>query len=150
MKKILVGLDGSQPSLNALKYAIKMAGLLRADIVGIAVINELSYSEYYKDISGKLKTEAEGMLKKVVGGVEKDGVTIRTQVENGTPDVVFEGLTRADSDIVMVIVGASGRGRGSRVFIGSKTHALVNQVAAGLPCPVVVVPGGSEDFLKRV
>lgn len=150
MKKILVGLDGSRASLNALKYAIKMAGHLRADIVGIAVINELSYSEYYKDISVKLKTEAEGMLAKVVAGVDKDGVTIRTQVENGTPDIVFAELTREDPDITMVVVGASGRGRGSRVFIGSKTHALVNQVAAGLPCPVVVVPGSSEDFLKRI
>jgi nucleotide-binding universal stress UspA family protein len=150
MKKILVGLDGSKASLNALKYAVKMAGHLHADIVGIAVINELSYSEYYKDISGKLKVEAEGMLAKVVAGVDQDEVTIRTQVENGTPDVVFAELTRADPDIAMVVVGASGRGRGSRVFIGSKTHALVNQVAAGLPCPVVVVPGGSEDFLKRV
>ena len=150
MKKILVGIDGSHASVNALKYAVKVAGLLRADIVGIAVINELSYSEYYKDISGKLKTEAEGMLKTVLAGVNRDGVAILTQVENGTPDVVFAELTRADSDIAMVVVGASGRGRGSRVFIGSKTHALVNQVAAGLPCPVVVVPGSSEDFLKRV
>ena len=41
----------------------------------------------------------------------------------------------------MIVVGASGRGRGSRVIVGSKTHALVNQVAAGLQCPVIVVPG---------
>jgi nucleotide-binding universal stress UspA family protein len=150
MKKILVGLDGSQASLNALKYALKMAGLLRAEIVGITVINELSYSEYYKDISEKLKTEAEGMLQKVVAAVDKDGITIRTRIENGTPDVVFAELAKMDPEIAMVVVGASGRGRGSRVFVGSKTHALVNQAAAGLPCPVVVVPGNSEDLLKRV
>ena len=150
MKKILVGIDGSQASLNALKYAVKMAAILHAEVVGIAVINELSYSEYYKDISSKLKTEAEVMLKQVVAGVDKDGVTIRTQIENGTPDVVFAELARTDSDIAMVIVGSSGRGRGSRVFIGSKTHALVNQVAAGLPCPVIVVPGSNADFLKRI
>ena len=41
MKKILVGIDGSHASVNALKYAVKMARLLRADIVGIAVINEI-------------------------------------------------------------------------------------------------------------
>jgi nucleotide-binding universal stress UspA family protein len=150
MKKILVGIDGSQASMNALRFAVKMARFISGEIVGICVINEISYSEYYKDISSKLMREAEGILKEVSAGVEKEGVPITTRVEVGIPDVVFSEVAQSDKEVALIVVGASGRGRGSRVFIGSKSHALVNHVASGLPCPVIVVPGSSEEFLGRL
>ena len=83
MKKILVGIDGSQASMNALKYAVKMARLMQAEILGINVINETTYSEYYKEISNKLKKEAESVLKRVVDAVQKDGVVVSTEVDIG-------------------------------------------------------------------
>ena len=150
MKKILVGIDGSQESINALKYAARMAKLTGAEILGVNVINEPSYREYYRDLSDKLKAEAEAILKKALAEVEKEGVAITTQVEVGAPDDVLAELAKNGNNVVMIVVGASGRGRGSRVFVGSKTHALVNHIAAGLQCPIVVVPGSSEDFLKRL
>ena len=150
MKKILVGIDGSQESINALKYAVKMAKLTGAEILAVNVINEPSYREYYRDLSDKLKTEAEGILKKAIAVVEMEGVAIKTQVDVGAPDDVLAELARNGNNVFMIVVGASGRGRGSRVFVGSKTHALVNHIAAGLQCPIVVVPGSSEAFLKRL
>ena len=150
MKKILVGIDGSQESINALKYAAKMAKLTGAEILGVNVINEPSYREYYRDLSDKLKAEAEDILKKAVAEVEMEGVAIKTQVDVGSPDDVLAELAENGNNVVMIVVGASGRGRGSRVFVGSKTHALVNHIAAGLQCPIVVVPGSSENFLRRL
>jgi len=150
MKKILVGIDGSKESINALKYAVKMAKLTGSEILGVNVINEPSYREYYRDLSDKLKADAEGVLKKAMAEVEMEGVAITTQVDVGSPDDVLAELAKNGNGVVMIVVGASGRGRGSRVFVGSKTHALVNHIAAGLQCPIVVVPGSSEDFLKRL
>ncbi|SPP99763.1 putative Universal stress protein [Candidatus Sulfobium mesophilum] len=150
MKKILVGIDGSQESINALKYAAKMAKLTGAEILGVNVINEPSYREYYRDLSDKLKAEAEDILKKAVAEVEMEGVAIKTQVDVGSPDDVLAELAENGNNVVMIVVGASGRGRGSRVFVGSKTHALVNHIAAGLQCPIVVVPGNSDNFLRRL
>jgi len=150
MKKILVGIDGSQESINALKYAVKMAKLTGAEILGVNVINEPSYREYYRDLSDKLKTEAEGILKKAMAEVEMEGVAIKTQVDVGSPDDVLAELAKNGNNVFMIVVGASGRGRGSRVFVGSKTHALVNHIAAGLQCPIVVVPGSSDNFLRRL
>jgi nucleotide-binding universal stress UspA family protein len=150
MKKILVGIDGSQESINALKYAVKMAKLTGAEILGVNVINEPSYREYYRDLSDKLKTEAEGILKKAMAEVEMEGVAIKTQVDVGAPDDVLAELAKNGNNVFMIVVGASGRGRGSRVFVGSKTHALVNHIAAGLQCPIVVVPGSSDNFLRRL
>jgi len=134
--------------MNALKYAVKMAKLMGAQITGISVINEPSYREYYRDISSKLKAEAEAVLNKAISEVSDEGITITTEVDIGSPDDVLAEVANNDKDVVMIVVGASGRGRGSRIFVGSITHALVNHVAAGLQCPVVVVPGSSEEFLK--
>jgi nucleotide-binding universal stress UspA family protein len=150
MKKILVGIDGSKESINALKYAVKMAKLTGSEILGVNVINEPSYREYYRDLSDKLKADAEGVLKKAMAEVEMEGVAITTQVDVGSPDDVLAELAKNGNGVVMIVVGASGRGRGSRVFVGSKTHALVNHIAAGLQCPIVVVPGSSDDFLRRL
>ena len=150
MKKILVGIDGSKESINALKYAVKMAKLTGSEILGVNVINEPSYREYYRDLSDKLKADAEGVLKKAMAEVEMEGVAITTQVDVGSPDDVLAELAKNGNNVVMIVVGASGRGRGSRVFVGSKTHALVNHIAAGLQCPIVVVPGSSADFLRRL
>ncbi len=150
MKKILVGIDGSRESINALKYAARMAKLTGGEVLGVNVINEPSYREYYRDLSGKLRAEAEDILKKAMAEVESDGVAIKTQVDVGSPDDVLAELAKNGSDVVMIVVGASGRGRGSRVFVGSMTHALLNHIAAGLQCPVVVVPGSSGDFLRRL
>ena len=150
MKKILVGIDGSKESINALKYAVKMAKLTGSEILGVNVINEPSYREYYRDLSDKLKADAEGVLKKAMAEVDMEGVAITTQVDVGSPDDVLAELAKNGNGVVMIVVGASGRGRGSRVFVGSKTHALVNHIAAGLQCPIVVVPGSSDDFLRRL
>lgn len=146
MKKILVGIDGSQESINALNYAAMMAKLIGAEILGVNVINEPSYREYYSDLSDKLKAEAEGILKKAMSEVEKEGIVIKTQVDVGSPDDVLAEVAKTDKDIVMIVVGASGRGKGSRVFVGSKTHALMNHLAAGLTCSIVVVPESLRVF----
>jgi nucleotide-binding universal stress UspA family protein len=150
MKKILVSIDGSRSSINALKYAVKVARLLQAEIVGIHVINETSYSEYYQEISNKLKKEAEGVLKRVVDAVQKEGVVITTEVDTGIPDVILAQRAKTDPHVAMIVTSESRRGLGARVFIVSKAHALVDQIAAGLSCPVLVVPGNDDDLLKSI
>lgn len=150
MKKILVGLDGSDASINALKYAIKTAKGLGAEIIGVTVINEPPYKEYYADISGKLKVEAEAFFAKIKEKFGREDVRISTEIASGVPDEILAGIAKKDKDIAMIVVGASGKGRGSRIFAGSHTVALVNQVAGGLPCAVVVVTGDNEEFLQRM
>jgi nucleotide-binding universal stress UspA family protein len=150
MKKILVGIDGSQASVHALKYAVKMARLLQAEIVGMNVINETTYNEYHKDISNKLEKEAEAVLKRVVDAVQKEGVVITTEVDTGMPDAMLARRAKTDPHVVMIVISESRRGIGERVFIVSKAHALVDQISTGLTCPVLVVPGNSEDFLKWI
>lgn len=150
MKKILVGLDGSNASINALKYAIKTAKNIGAEIVGLTVINEPPYKEYYADISVKLKAEAESFFTKIKEKFGGEGINITTEIATGVPDEVLVEIAKKDKDVSMIVVGASGKGRGSRIFAGSNTVALVNQVAAGLPCAVVVVTGDNEEFLERM
>lgn len=150
MKKILVGIDGSVASMNAIRFAAKMAKYIGAEIIGVSVINEPSYSEYYADISGKIKAEAGTFLTTAKDKFASEGINITTEISYGTPDEVLAEIARKDKDIAMIVVGASGKGRGSRIFAGSQTHALVNQVAGGLPCSVIVVTGDNDEFLQRI
>ncbi len=150
MKKILVGIDGSNASMNALRYAIKMAKSINSEVMGISVINEPSYKEYYADISAKLKAETEAFLKTAKEKFSGEGINITTDIAYGAPDEVLAEIAKKDKDVFMIVVGASGKGRGSRIFAGSQTHALVNQVASGLSCVVVVVPGYDAEFLNRI
>lgn len=150
MKKILVGIDSSQASINALKFAGKMAKLTGAELLGIHVINVPSYREYYGDLKNKLAAEANDILNKAKALMEKEGISMDIQVDSGSPDIVIAEIAKKDKDISMIVLGASGRGRGARVFVGSKTQAVINQVGAGLPCAVVIVPGKSQEFLERL
>lgn len=150
MKKILVGLDGSHASMNALKYAIKMAKNMEAEIVALTVINEPPYKEYYHDISAKLKAEAESLFTKIRKIFEGEGVNITTEIATGVPDEILAEIAKKDKDVSMIVVGASGKGRASKIFAGSHTVALVNQVASGLPCAVVVVTGYNDEFIERM
>ncbi len=147
MKKILVGLDGSDASINALAYAAKMAKFIGAEIIGVSVINEPPYKEYYADISAKIKAEMEAFLATAKTKFVSEGMPLTTQIFSGIPDEVLADIARKDNDVVMIIVGASGKGRASRIFAGSHTRALVNQSASDLPCAVVVV---NEECLKRI
>lgn len=150
MKKILVGIDGSQASINALRYAVKIAKLIGAEILGVNVINEPSYREYYRDLKGRLEAEAQEILNKAKALIDKEGVVIKTQVDLGSPDDVLAEIAKKDEEISMIVLGASGRGRGAKILVGSKTQAIVNRVGSDLPCPVVVVPGMSGKFLERI
>ncbi len=150
MKKILVGVDGSDAAMNAVSYAVKTAKCIGAEIIAVSVINEPSYKEYYADISGKIKAETEAFLSAAKEKFAGEGVNITTEISYGTPDEVLAEIARKDKDIAMIVVGASGKGRGSRIFAGSQTHALVNQAAGGLPCAVVVVTGDNQEFLERM
>jgi nucleotide-binding universal stress UspA family protein len=148
--KILVGIDGSDASMNAAIYAVKMAKRLGAEVIAVSVINESAYKEFYADISEKIKAETERFLSTAKEIFAEQGINIITQIAYGVPDEVLAERAVQDKDIAMLVVGASGKGRVARIFAGSQTHALINRVAAGLPCAVVVVTGNNQEFLQRM
>lgn len=138
MTKILVAVDGSEPSLRAIDYAIKRAKaggvdiyLLNvqpplpqrvADAVSTAVVHD-----YHKDEANKALDPAEVRLTKA-------GVKYTTQFAVGTAgEVIAEHANEAGCD--EIVMGARGLGAMLSLLLGSTT----TRVLALANVPVILI-----------
>jgi nucleotide-binding universal stress UspA family protein len=135
---ILVGVDGSADSKEALRWAAQEArargGVVHAalawQIPSIALIGPYVAPDLHED----MRRAAEATLAAAVASVADDlaGVHVTTEAVEGVPSRVLE-LASAKADLL--VLGSRGHGTISRIILGSvsrhmTTHAL---------CPVVVV-----------
>ena len=130
MKSILVAIDGSQPSLNAVKTAAEIARGIGAklEIVYVSAPNLLP-PNVYADVVARLEAEekkyAQETLKKAATEAASFNVTIDSINVIGEPaESVAELAERPD--VGMVVVGSRGRGAVTRVLLGSVADRLVH------------------------
>lgn len=139
--RVVVGVDGSEPSKSALRWARRIAAAEHADIdvvgawawpsvMGIAG-TPLDYSPQVE--IEKALTEA---VDEVFGADRPAGLTVRA-VEGGAAHVLIE----ASRDALMVIVGSRGLGGFLALLLGS----VSGHVAEHAFCPVLVVHGNKEE-----
>lgn len=136
MGRIVVGLDASENSLRALRWAREEAELRGAElqlvhafptpeIVALpAIVTMPSDEEMY--------LAAEGIIDEALAAVDGAGDVPVSKVvrAGGTAAVLCDVAEGAD----MIVVGARGLGGFRGLLLGSVTHAVV----AHAPCPVVV------------
>lgn len=124
MGKIIVPVDGSKLSLEALKVAIAMAENSRDEIL---VLNIQTSHEALGLVAIK---EAEQLLK-------EHQVKYETKIRLGFPSV--EIISEANSpDVKFIVLGK--RGSGSTGSNHNKLGSVSNAVVDLAPCPVVIVP----------
>ncbi|MBS3815351.1 MAG: universal stress protein [Hadesarchaea archaeon] len=136
MEKTLVAVDGSDPSMKALDYAIEEAKELESEITIIQVVNAPSYkekipdevlSEEIKNVSGYL----EGLKEKF--GNEK--IKLNTKVLKST-NVASEIVDYAEKeDFDKIVVGGKGKTGLETITLGSVSESVVKKAS----CPVLVV-----------
>ena len=138
---VVVGVDGSNNSNAALKWAIDHVGLRGGGTV--KAVMSWSYPPMaaagYPLGGGLPPAEAmsdatDAALNDVVGSIEvPDGVTIEAVVREGAAaSAVIAEAEGAD----LVVVGKRGHGG----FLGLLLGSVANQVANHASCPVVIVP----------
>lgn len=136
-KKILVGIDGSEGSLRALRWALAEAHL-RGDAV--EVFHGWHYP-YVADPSGmvpyagsELAESAQMLVDRALAdvAVESVGITVTTRIEQSAG---ASALVEASKGADLVVVGRRGHGGFLSLVMGS----VAQQVAAHAHCPVVVV-----------
>ena len=140
-ERIVVGVDGSDQSLDALRWAITHAAP-DAEISAITawqtpIDGPLLYGVNRFDIRA-LKAAAQSIVNdaadKVCGELGVDETRVIRQIAEGDPRWVL--LDRSDvSDLV--VLGQRGRTGLSHLFLGSTTTALIHRPH----CPVAVIPG---------
>ena len=136
-KKILVPLDGSQPSEAALPVAIDLAKHYGAEIQ--LVIISLIPTLYYAIDENVLQTDKDSCrayIDKAVEIVRAAGVPVSSHVGEGAPAVARALLLRAKEWGANVIVMSShGHGSIERLILGS----VAERVAHSSSIPVMLV-----------
>lgn len=148
MSTIVVGIDGSPGSLEALRFAIEEARFRGAELrvvnawhIPPAVYGSgwapapIDLDEYRKLAQKALDASLEE------AGVSASGVTVTPILREGQPAEVI-CLEAKDADLV--VVGSRGLGGFRGLVIGSVSQQVVHHA----PCPVVVVPSHDEDAEK--
>lgn len=146
MKRILVGVDGSDASAAALGWAGRMASLLQAEIVVANVfmpdeaeVSPDHYQELWQDAGRRLAGEWSEPL---TGG----GVPHTSLLLAGSPERLLEAIENADADLL--VIGPRGRGGFARLHIGSVAHHLVHN--SNRPLAIVPTPGAHGGFNRLV
>ncbi|MCU1688166.1 MAG: universal stress protein UspA [Pseudonocardiales bacterium] len=136
--RIIVGVDGSEPSKEALRWAARISGATGA---GITAVMTWSVSPVYGDTyfpdNWDPKGDASRVLTETVdaafAGAERPA-NIDLVVAQGQPTKV---LLEEGADAQMIVVGSRGHGGFTGLLLGSVSSA----VAAHAKCPVLVVHG---------
>lgn len=140
MAGIVVGVDGSAHSQNALEWALNEAALRKAHLTVLAVVPVAAAIYGFagrnymsRDERDKLHKSTEAEVDKAVTRHPGQEVTVHTI--DGVP---ADELVKASADADLVVVAARGSGGFGKLLLGS----VSSQVAHHAHCPVVVVPGG--------
>ena len=133
---VVVGVDGSKQSQQALQWAVHIAATLGAQI---RVVAAWEYPATYGwaltapwNPEDDLKTIVTDTIAATLGADRADNVTIIIQ-EGGAAHV----LLAESADARMLIVGSRGHGGFAGLLLGSVSAAVTEHAA----CPVLVVHG---------
>lgn len=134
--KVVVGVDGSPSSYEALRWAVRYAGLVGGTVDAVAVW-ELpglyGWSAPAVDMDVDEDETRQRMRKELTDVLGPDRAdSVRTHVVHGNPADV---LLRAAEDATVLVVGSRGRGGFARALLGSVSQ----HVSQHASCPVVIV-----------
>lgn len=138
---IIVGLDGSEHSANALRWAANYAKVTGARLHAISAWHfpdTYGWSgplpaEYNPE--GDAKTILDEEIETVLGS--EPGVEVIATTRQGHP---AEVLAEASREASLLVVGCRGRGEFAGMLLGSVSRYLT----AHAHCPVVVVRDGTD------
>ena len=145
-QRILVALDGSEPSHEALAEALRLAGEAHSQLRFIHVV----------DITDLYRTEAEGwsdaskteqqmcdegrrILDEAVAAAQAKGIDAESLLREfdaqGLSDVIIDEATRWPADLI--VAGTHGRGGIGQFLLGS----IATNIARKTPVPLLLIRG---------
>lgn len=142
VETILVCVDGSADSLDAVRWAAGLAAALRAEVVAVHALGLLDRLEpdgplvptqpHREEIAEQVRTEW-------IAPLDEAGVTHRCLLHDGSPvDVVLRAIDEVGADLV--VLGSRGVGGSPALLLGSTS----TQVAQQATCPVTIVPSADR------
>jgi len=149
--KLLVPVDGSTASLNAVKKSIEIAKKYNFSIKLISVVDSDAVSggsrneKLWRGVDGtviseveelpeKMKEYAARLLDGITSQLDFSDINVQTEVLLGEPYIkILE--TAKNEHFDLIVMGNRGFSKIKRFFIGS----VVQRVISEAPCPVLVI-----------
>jgi nucleotide-binding universal stress UspA family protein len=138
--KILVAVDGSKSSLNAVKYAVKLASNLRSEdritLINVHDDQGLRHAQQFvgkEGIADYLRDVSDKELKSALAVLVKAGVKHDCIIQTGHVAEVISQV--ADKKFDLVVMGAKGRSGLIDMLVGS----VAQRVMATCKKPVLLV-----------
>ena len=150
IQRILVPIDFSVHSKNALKYAIPFAQTFKASIDLLYVVEPTIYPADFSfgqigfpNIEEELRTrgseELENLMTKEIGGKVRSRKIVRT----GKPFYEINQYA-LEENMSLIIIATHGHTGMEQILFGSTAEKVVRKA----PCPVLVVRSGEHEFVK--
>jgi nucleotide-binding universal stress UspA family protein len=142
IRKILVPIDGSECSLNAAKYATRIAKNENARLFCIHVIGSVPYGyassppaidQYFKDLEEKVQS----WFDKVRDMAKIEGIAgVETETFTDVKSIIGSVIDYATSrDVDLIVIGTRGRTGLKRLLMGSVANGVVQHAH----CSVLLV-----------
>ena len=133
LKRILVPIDFSSHSMNALRYARELAQQFGAQLLLLHVIEPLQFITV-ADVYDEQRRLSDAALAHLGEDLTRQGVKAQLVVEAGVPSHVI-AATGERSGVDLIVIGTHGRTGLAHVVIGSVAERVVRTAT----CPVLTV-----------
>jgi universal stress protein A len=151
LQRILVPVDFSSHSMNALKYAISFAKQFNASIDLIYVIEPVVYPADFSlgqigfpNVEEELQTHVEKELQNLIKNDIRKQVISRKAIRTGKPFYEINQYAQ-ERGIDLIIIATHGHSGMEHILFGSTAEKVVRRA----PCPVLVVRTGEHEFVKE-
>ncbi|MBI4547062.1 MAG: universal stress protein [Ignavibacteriae bacterium] len=150
LKRILVPIDFSDYSKNALKYAVSFASHFKAELLLVYVVEPTIYPADFSfgqvalpSLENELRERGKVELKNLVKSHVTGKVSAQTIVRTGKP--FLEILhTAKEENIDLIIIATHGHTGVEHILFGSTAEKVVRKA----PCPVLVVHSREREFVR--
>lgn len=149
LKQILVPVDFSAPSQQALRYALRFAKEFHAEVTLLHVVEKTAVGSGFADMPSRFAYSdeelsiAEKNLGALIASSQEAGCpTIGSTVRTGLPaHEIVEAAKELDTDLI--VIATHGYTGWKHFCIGSTAERVVRAA----PCPVFVVREKEHDFI---
>jgi nucleotide-binding universal stress UspA family protein len=129
IRRIAIGVDGSESSAAALKWAIRLAKGMGSQVTAVYAVDVPAYFPEPEELPFVLDQEWRAGMKsefedKWCKALKVAGVRYRAVMEDGRAATVIGSVAeRENADVI--VVGRRGRGGVAELLLGSTSHELV-------------------------
>ncbi len=125
-EKILLAIDGSEPSVRACELVQRLALASKADVLVFHVVER--YIGYAGAIEAETPEEITDLVDETVRSLKDVGISARGEivhvVANQTAHQILVAATEFDADVI--VLGSRGLSDMAGILLGSVTHKVIH------------------------